>query len=761
MAADNNLLTARYGADDAEFQAGIKRMIASTEKMQKTMEKTFDGIAEHIKHATGASEIFHRVLAALTVGALVEFTKSGYESVDATRMLGDRLGISTERMVAFQFAAASSGTSVESLATAVTFMGRAFEAAAHGNKALQAVFDELKINVAEMKTLQPDAAFGRLADALNRVEDSGKRSHFMMELFGRSSMQVDGIVRAGSKGLKEAAEVVERLGLGFNRVDAEKVKAATDTFEKLKAVISAIAAHLAISSAPFLEEVAKRGVEAVESVGGVDKAVEKLVRKAVTGAGYVLDAWRGFEIMLAGCELAGNMLGAGILTVSDIIAKGVLYAIGIVENLAKALGGTFTVAFDYAKQGMLAVESTVATVLQGVGSKLANLLQTVGEAMTSVGMSGGAMVQTLANKIGQYTGTMVADVAKKQDELKAKTKDDTDAMKSMWEHSTDVDLDTGMLDDLMIEYDKTMGESEKKLDALLNAPIPHQAALDALDDIEKKADEAAAHAAAALGQAPGEQTGEKKKPAAVDEAEKARLAAKLAMFQDEVNAEVAAEARGYAAQLTEMNLAFESAGTDQAEQHVILEEMERQHKARLLAIDNSYAASQKRASQNTAEQNIALTSKYLGAAASLMQSHNRKMFEIGKIAAIANAVVSTYQAAAQALKEVPYPFNFVAAATVIAAGFVQVANIKSTSFGGGGGGGGGGGMPAAPAAGATGGAGTNTNTGDSSAASNQAVHIHLNGQGKFSAVDIRDLFDAIAENGGDGLVLRNVKIQTA
>lgn len=50
----------------------------------------------------------------------------------------------------------------------------------------------------------------------------------------------------------------------------------------------------------------------------------------------------------------------------------------------------------------------------------------------------------------------------------------------------------------------------------------------------------------------------------------------------------------------------------------------------------------------------------------------------GKALAIAQAVMNTYTGATRALKDVPYPFNFVAAATTIAQGFLSVKKIMST-----------------------------------------------------------------------------------
>ena len=50
----------------------------------------------------------------------------------------------------------------------------------------------------------------------------------------------------------------------------------------------------------------------------------------------------------------------------------------------------------------------------------------------------------------------------------------------------------------------------------------------------------------------------------------------------------------------------------------------------------------------------------------------------GKALAIAQAVMNTYTGATRALKDVPYPFNFVAAATTLASGFLSVKKIMAT-----------------------------------------------------------------------------------
>lgn len=84
--------------------------------------------------------------------------------------------------------------------------------------------------------------------------------------------------------------------------------------------------------------------------------------------------------------------------------------------------------------------------------------------------------------------------------------------------------------------------------------------------------------------------------------------------------------------------------------------------------------------QQRAKQNQKTMGTIFSNLISLSSSSNKKLAAIGKAAGIAQATISTYQGAANALAQVPYPLNFAAMASVIAAGLMQVANIAGVEL---------------------------------------------------------------------------------
>ncbi|MCP5073124.1 MAG: hypothetical protein GY947_07495 [Rhodobacteraceae bacterium] len=134
----------------------------------------------------------------------------------------------------------------------------------------------------------------------------------------------------------------------------------------------------------------------------------------------------------------------------------------------------------------------------------------------------------------------------------------------------------------------------------------------------------------------------------------------------------------------------------------------------------------------------------------LMQSNSKKMFAIGKAAAVAESVVSGYQAAVDAWRHgmkiggPPMAAAFTAAS--LAKTGALIASIKSQQPNGGGGGGysggGGGGTSAAPAS-----------------TQDAYFNVSLVGEGNIGRGSIRDLIEQINDAIDDGAVLKHIGIE--
>lgn len=111
------------------------------------------------------------------------------------------------------------------------------------------------------------------------------------------------------------------------------------------------------------------------------------------------------------------------------------------------------------------------------------------------------------------------------------------------------------------------------------------------------------------------------------------------------------------------------------------------------------AAAQAKIDKDKHDSAVKASSQFFGNLVSLMGTKSRKLFEIGKAAAIAESIVNSYKAATDALADSTLGgmgARIAVSASVLAKGLASVASIQGTSFGGGGGGGGAGSVGSVP-----------------------------------------------------------------
>jgi len=117
------------------------------------------------------------------------------------------------------------------------------------------------------------------------------------------------------------------------------------------------------------------------------------------------------------------------------------------------------------------------------------------------------------------------------------------------------------------------------------------------------------------------------------------------------------------------------------------EDVTNQHNATLEAMGQAHKDRMAVINKEETSQRMQAFSSMFGNLATLMNSHSRKAFEIGKAAATAQAVIDTISSAQKAFTSmagIPYVgpiLGGIAAAAALAAGYMRVQKIQSTQFG--------------------------------------------------------------------------------
>ncbi|WMM36565.1 tail length tape-measure protein 1 [Pseudoalteromonas phage PS_L5] len=310
---------------------------------------------------------------------------------------------------------------------------------------------------------------------------------------------------------------------------------------------------------------------------------------------------------------------------------------------------------------------------------------------------------------------------------------------------------TNFLTDQAAASQQALTEAMNKFDELALKELPSESIKRWLAEVRASANEAAvAVAAASSGQQVGEEGGGGSTGGLNDD-EKKKLQEKVEAIRQSNLSEVEALKEKFALEAEVLAQArLNNIGSEEEFQQQMVA-ISQKYADEKTAIEQKAKDKQKAIDDIANKQKINSAKTIFGGLSSLMNTESRKLFEIGKTAALANSLINAYEAVTSAYKgglKVSGGNPVVGAAFAAAAGaaqFATIQSIQSQSFSKGGAGSSqsySNGLPV-----------TNTQEAGGGQPSSRQVNISLTGS-SFGAGSIRDLIGEINEAVGDGVNLK-------
>jgi hypothetical protein len=151
-----------------------------------------------------------------------------------------RLGVSTDQIQEFQYAARKTGASVESFTTAIrTLIGAQQDALSKG-QASDAFkpFAALGLSFEELTRLSPDQLLYRVGDAFRNSSQQGQHLDAVISLLGRGAMDLMGALK---EGLRELGKEAHAAGQVMAEGMVAKLGEANDQIDKMKSSMTVLA----------------------------------------------------------------------------------------------------------------------------------------------------------------------------------------------------------------------------------------------------------------------------------------------------------------------------------------------------------------------------------------------------------------------------------------------------------------------------------------------------------------------------------------
>ena len=354
-------------AENRKAQDALQREIIETERdLKKLKDQYLESTPALQKFAAESKKVADntKMVSAAAGGLGLAMIGNAYKSAQAAdelNTLSRNLGISVEELQKMQYASDLVDVSVDQMAGSMSKLTKQM-----GSNA--AVFGELGINIYNADGSMRDATevWYESLEALSQVENETLRDQLAMELFGKSAMDLSGIIDDGGAGLKAYGEEAEAAGLILSQDAVDGANRFNDAVDKLRATAGAsfmeLGATLAETLAPALEKIVEEVSKVLQWFSNLDGETQTLILTilaVVAAISPLATAFSKITTIVGGVSKAFTFFtspaGMVVLAIGAIVTAGIaLYKNwDTIKQKAQAMWKSITTTFENIKKGIV------------------------------------------------------------------------------------------------------------------------------------------------------------------------------------------------------------------------------------------------------------------------------------------------------------------------------------------------------------------------------------------------------------------------
>lgn len=300
-------------------------------KLPKGAKDALNGI-----QGLSAGTVAAMAAAAAAITAVVKVVQElGQLTLDVAAQVDDYItqsaitGVPTEMLQAWDYAAPLIDTDADTIKGAMTKITQAMGDAAGGSEDAQAKFSALGVSIVDETTgslRSAEEVFYDVVDALGEMDAGAQRDAIAMELMGKSAQELNPLINAGSKALKQYGAEAEAAGYIMDEYQIARLGAVDDAYQKLQLTIEANRKQLAADFAPaaqsameLFSDVVRKAGEMLERSGlitNLASIIQSLIDILRTG-GEILTGLPGFNTALDALRVTLGAVAQFVAVIAD------------------------------------------------------------------------------------------------------------------------------------------------------------------------------------------------------------------------------------------------------------------------------------------------------------------------------------------------------------------------------------------------------------------------------------------------------------
>jgi hypothetical protein len=352
-----------------------------------TDQKKIDDFDKRVASLKGSLRFLAKA-AAITGGAISAIAVSTAKAGDEIAKTSRRLGINTDALQEWRFAADRAGVGASTFDMAMQRFGRRAAEAAKGQGEARDALAEMGIQLTDVngELRDADALLTESLIALSKQEKAWDRNRLAMKLFDSEGVRMVQLAEEGADGIERLRSTLRARG---GVIDPETIKRSeefNDSWTDLKATLAGVRNILGKDLLPIF-------TEAFDAIGkwiAANRTLIVVLAKVAVGFGILVTVIAAAKVAVTGLALAWLLLNSQLLLV-PLLILGVIAALAlIVDDIVGFTKGKDSV-FGRFLEGLDAIWT-----LAGIAIK-----EKFGEAWESVKADALVIWQDIVNRISQ------------------------------------------------------------------------------------------------------------------------------------------------------------------------------------------------------------------------------------------------------------------------------------------------------------------------------------------------------------------------
>lgn len=657
------------------------------------------------------------------------------------------LELTTNALQKLNYAAETNASSAASMGMALRNMLRFVNDVREGGEGASDTLRKMGYSVDAFSGKDTSEIFAMMSDGLNRLSTASEKAALGQQVFGRQAKDIGEVLRLGSSGLKDMGEEAERLNRILSDLDLANISVAREKAEEAGRAMTHAADKATSTFAPAIYSASEAWTYFVDSISdgagyifrGISEAASILVDSIVR-------VFKSMDIIITGTfELMGASIEQSFWGATRAITKAAIWLGDKVSDVWGVISAGFTVSGKAIIVSWEMVKEKIISIASDIGVAVGRHMHDMGMAMINTGIKG---VMESGEKLSDMGGKLIVGASRL---------------------GTESSIALTVAKDGLVKAREDLGKAwAGAADMSMNVDTPK------LDQFYEAADKTRVYWLDNLGRIPD---------TLADMWEKSnlwrRLTGQLTEFEEQVqstlqgaNAEGGGGAQGngwvrmansqlFSPMASARDIWMEEHSKKMMEFYERMAELDSEDKEIQAARQSQFNAQKLINETESVDAQVMLWRSgamgklqslqgVFGNLSTLMQSENKKMFEIGRAAALASNVVDTIQSAASSYKfgaEIGGPIVGAAfAATAVLAGLVRAQQLVAARPPGSGGG-------SMPSGGGGGGTGAVAARGASEESRTNNVNVTLYGD-SFSGSQVRGMISMINDATDDNFSLK-------